>query len=320
MILYFASTSAYDLAAAINGIQGMETMKLYLADFVKMRLANFAQDYPNTPFSMLLSYHYFKKVDLDAWFAKDFQQPYPRVFLDSGAFSARTLGVTIDLDAYARYILRYQHLLETYANLDVIMNAQATWDNQQRLEQQYGLRPLPVFHVTEPWDMLERYLDRYPYIALGCGGLRAQVYRPWLVQCFQRAKGRAVYHGFGMTDWKVMASFPWYSVDSTSWASSIKFGRIVLFDQRTARFVTVLHGDRASCYRHARTLRGLGIDPALFASREFDSYRTRAAIAMLSYISAAAWLTQRWGEVTIPVRSSPEEPPEQHQHEEEVSA
>ena len=39
---------------------------------------------------ILLSYHYFGKEDLDALLAKHFAEPYPEIFLDSGAFSAKT--------------------------------------------------------------------------------------------------------------------------------------------------------------------------------------------------------------------------------------
>ena len=34
----------------------------------------------------------YKDTDLDALFAKYFTEPYPEVFLDSGAFSADTVG------------------------------------------------------------------------------------------------------------------------------------------------------------------------------------------------------------------------------------
>ena len=42
---------------------------------------------------ILLSYHYFGREDLDALLAKHFTEPYPEIFLDSGAFSAKTQGV-----------------------------------------------------------------------------------------------------------------------------------------------------------------------------------------------------------------------------------
>src|SRR5262252_3555390 len=100
-------------------------------------------------------------------FARHFPPPYPEVMADSGAFSAMTQGVPIDLDDYARWLLRYRHLFRVYVNLDVIRNAAATWENQLRLQEQYGLEPLPVFHVAEDWHWFDRYLARFPYIGLG---------------------------------------------------------------------------------------------------------------------------------------------------------
>ena len=115
---------------------------------------------------ILVSYHYYKNTDLDALFAKHFTKPYPDVFADSGAFSAMTQSVEIDWRDYAAWVKRWRHLFTAYANLDVIGNAEATWENQQRLEN-VGLKPVPVFHVGEDWSYLECMVKRYTYIALG---------------------------------------------------------------------------------------------------------------------------------------------------------
>src|ERR1700739_231367 len=43
-----------------------------------------------------------------------------RIFLDSGAFSAHTLGARITVGEYARFIRRHRDIIEVASNLDVI--------------------------------------------------------------------------------------------------------------------------------------------------------------------------------------------------------
>lgn len=138
---------------------------------------------------ILISYHYYKDCDLDELYAKYFRQPYPDTFLDSGAYSASTQGASISVDDYAAYAHRYSALFSVVANLDVIGDPEATARNQQALED-LGLNPLPVFHVGEPWIVLERLCERYDYI--GLGGMvpysgNKGVLLGWLARCFKIA-------------------------------------------------------------------------------------------------------------------------------------
>ncbi len=249
---------------------------------------------------ILLSYWYYKDTDLDALFAKYFTPPYPDVFADSGAFSAMTQGVEITCEEYAAWIKRWKHLFCVYANLDVIKHAERTFDNQRRLEDM-GLQPLPCFHVLESWDWLERYVEQYPYIALGVAGMqnRKEQILAWLVRCFRIAGKQAVFHGFALTSWEVMKSFPWYSVDSSSWGQGFRFGNVPVFDGRRGRFYKLGLGT-PDWYKHAALVREMGFDPADFANRSRNDRAKICAISALSYMLAEQWLRRRHGEVHIP--------------------
>lgn len=252
---------------------------------------------------ILLSYHYYKDTDLDALFAKYFTEPYPEVFLDSGAFSADTQGVSIDIQDYIAYIKRYRHLITTYSNLDVIRNPEGTWRNQQVMEDE-GLAPLPVFHGGTDWSWLEHYIERYPYIALGGLVGKIQSARGWLVRCFQMAKGRAVFHGFGVTAWQVLKDLPWYSVDSSSWGQGFRYGQVPVFDERKGAFVKIQLGDRKGWGRHSTLVRSLGFDPMDFADRSRNDRAKVCAISAISYMLAERWLRKRHGEIRIPTRET----------------
>lgn len=251
---------------------------------------------------ILLSYHYYKDTDLDALFSKYFTEPYPDVFVDSGGFSAMTQGVTIDIKQYADWVKRYRHLISTYANLDNIKSADETLSNQKRLED-YGLNPIPVFHTGEDWEVLERYVEHYPYIALG-GMVPYMRYTkkimPFIIKAFKTAGDKSVFHGFGATSWAVIKSFPWYSVDSSSWGAGFRFGQVPLFDASKGRFFTVKLGSRIECGKFAYLIREAGFDPADFWDRERNDRAKICAISALSYIKAEQWLRKRWGEVYIP--------------------
>ena len=259
---------------------------------------------PSMKLRILLSYHYYKDTDLDALFAKYFTPPYPDVFADSGGFSAMTQGVTIDINAYAAWVKRYKHLFAVYANLDVIGNPDATWRNQQTLEDA-GLAPLPVFHTGTDFKWLEHYIERYPYMALG-GMVPYMKFpkkiMPWLIQCFRLAEGETVFHGFGATAWKVVSALPWYSVDSSSWGQGFRFGQVPLFDTKAGRFRDCALGDVEGCRALALLFGELGFDWRDFADRSRNDRAKICAVSALSYMKAERHLRRRHGEIVIPHR------------------
>lgn len=283
-----------------------ESMFLYLSERDPQHHAweNLGAKESGMRLRILLSYHYYKDTDLDALFAKYFTEPYPDVFADSGGFSAMTQGVEINWRDYAAWVKRWKHLFTTYANLDAIGDAEGTLANQKRLEDA-GLQPLPVFHTGEDWRYLEQYVEQHPYIALG--GMVPYMrfpnkIMPWCVQAFKRARGKAVFHGFGATAWKVVRDLPWYSVDSSSWGQGFRFGQVPLFNEKRGGFIKVNLGDNKTVYRHAAIIREMGFEPADFAERGRNDRAKICAISALSYMRAERWLRRRHGEIFIPGR------------------
>lgn len=207
--------------------------------------------------NILLSYWYTRKSDMDKLL-----RPYAgaSVFADSGAFSAMTTGAQIDVHQYAEWLLRWRHNFTVHSNLDVVGDPLATARNQAILEDRYGLEPLPVFHAGSPWSELEQLVERYPYIALGGVAKRqynAKMLMPWMVQCFRIAGTRSQFHGFGVTDWKLMSSLPWRSVDSTSWMMGARYGSQLIFAHNRLFQTRIERMDR-----YADDLRRLGFTVA----------------------------------------------------------
>lgn len=151
------------------------------------------------------------------------------VFLDSGAFSAFRQGGSIDLGRYADYLEIHGDEYDCYSGLDVIGDAVATYRNQKYLDER-GLKAIPCFHVGEPYKYLRRYLERYPYIALG--GMvpvaGTDLLRDWLHQCWKVIEKTDVkVHGFGMTDMTLIRCYPWYSIDSATANIAARYGFIL---------------------------------------------------------------------------------------------
>ena len=160
------------------------------------------------------------------------------LFLDSGAFSAWTKQVSINIDEYIEFIKEHIEYIDVYANLDVIGDAKKTYENQKYMESK-GLMPLPVFHaIFEPFSCLERYIDEgHSYIAFGgmAGGtISVKQIMPILdiafknYVCDESGMPKIKIHGFGLTSHRLMLRYPWYSVDSTSWVMTSRMGSIYI--------------------------------------------------------------------------------------------
>ena len=288
----FEELTIFLAGAASNGVNENSDMARVVGEIYAYN--------PTHKMRCLLSYHYYKKADLSKLLTSS-AYPKPIIMADSGAFSAETLGVPIDINEYADWLKHWDNYIDVYANLDVIGNPAKTLENQRILEDK-GLNPFPVFHVNESWDYLEYYLENYDYIALGGlvpHAMHLERLMPWLIKAFKMLPEGKGYHGFGVTGWEVLKSFPWRSVDSTSWSSSYRFGRIPLFSLVEGKFVTAFLSNRASCYQYRDLFKYAGYDWEDFANwkkREPITGGMRkklCGISAISFLRAEDWLRKR---------------------------
>jgi len=172
------------------------------------------------------------------------------LFLDSGAFSAHSLGAVIDITEYCDYVKRNYDLwrvedgVSMFSVLDGIGDPQKTLENQWEMERQ-GVRPLPCFHFGEDEKYLEYYINNYPYITIGgCVGRHPNDLIIWLDRIWSRyltdenGKAKVKVHGFGLTSVEIMERYPWFSVDSSSWVQTAAYGSISLMGYGTLAIST----------------------------------------------------------------------------------
>lgn len=252
-----------------------------------------------TELSLLMSYFYFR-----TWTARRMREQIPptikmHIFVDSGGFSAMTLGEPIRLKDYARWLADNEKDLDVYANLDVIGDGAKTLRNQEILEAE-GLSPIPVFHVNSDLRWLDQMLERgYPYIAIG-GMVPYMVHggqtklAAWLRNVFARLRDRETkVHGFGVgTTWKIVSGFPWHSIDSSSWVGGFKYRIVRAFDTERAGFRLLNFGSQSrDAMKYAEIIRRYGFSPKDFYPN-YDAMKA-GAFSVMSLLRAEEWLRNR---------------------------
>lgn len=211
--------------------------------------------------NILESYHY---IDRQRYVDK-IRKTGDRVFLDSGAFSAFTKGISVDLKQYCRYIKTNEDIIEKVDGilcasvLDGIGDPLKTYQNQLAMEKE-GVRPLPCFHYGEDERYLEWYISKYEYITLGgmvpisTGQLFIWLDRLWSKYLTDGSgRPRVKVHGFGLTTPSLMKRYPWFSVDSSSWIR-LGFSGNILFRDGRSFALSSQSPNRKMHYQHLNTI------------------------------------------------------------------
>jgi hypothetical protein len=221
------------------------------------------------PFCALFSYWYYKsdgafgKVTDALKRAAQRGQPV-RVLVDSGAFSADTQGHRITTDEYAGWLRdtvvpEWGPWLVGCLNLDVLRDPVASWTNWSRLRT-LGHDTIPVTHMGDGMEVLDRYVDAgSDYVALGAmvGKSMTRKVR-WAAHVHKHVltdHPDVRLHGLGLSSQEMVERLPWWSVDSSSFGSSYRFARALVYDKRQRKLLTVPLTDGAASAELVRVLR-----------------------------------------------------------------
>lgn len=212
--------------------QREELLRLYAAGNGKAQESDL-RDYETGLRRRLLSYAFLSDWAKEAFrFWVENGRDDVHVLLDSGAFSAKTLGTKIEIEAYCNYVEQHREVLAAYFVLDVIGDAEASQRNYEYMRRR-GLDPLPVYHVSvEPLSVLEGILAQRPgYVALGGmaseratrAELRLNLDACWrVIERFWPVK----VHGLGVMAQWALERYPFYSVDGSSAIVAAGMGRV----------------------------------------------------------------------------------------------
>lgn len=185
----------------------------------------------------------------------------PPILLDSGAFTAWTKKVHIDLDSYIEFCHLYKNHVAGIVVLDSIpgefgrkpslketkLSAEKSWENFEIMVGS-GLpreKVIPVFHQNEDDVFLERMVQEAPYFGLSPANDRGTTEKiRWLDRCMKictdkKGLPKNKWHGFAVTSVRLMTRFPWYSVDSASWRISAAYGKVLVVTDHEGSFYDI---------------------------------------------------------------------------------
>jgi len=267
------------------------------------------------PVNALVSFHYFERIDIgemDGWGL--------RLIGDSGAFSALSQGTPIDISAFCDWAMRWRDSLSWIASLDVIGDAEASWRNYEYLRAR-GVDAIPTIHYGESPELISRYAAE-GIDFMGLGGMVGRKSEPqrllrWTLSMFRYAREKHPemrFHGWGVTHPELVMNLPWFSVDSSGFSSAYRFGRLSLFNPKTAKSVGIdLNGK--DIWKHAELVRGVyRVDPEKVAVSNGDTRRDLVRLSVASVQRMEQYL-QRRHKVSSPaygIRPEPELGPRVH--------
>lgn len=226
--------------------------------------------------NLLISYHFIKSPErlislLENWKPKN-------LIIDSGAFSVWSNGGSIDIHSYTKFCRDVKNLLPKeislyVVNLDVLPgklgerptpqeveeSASRGWDNMLFLEKE-GLKVIHVFHQHEDFRWLEKLMLHSDYIGLSpANDVSMPEKENFLKKCFSITQDKVKCHGFAVTSHTQLYTFPFYSVDSSSWVSPARYGRIPLFTDKL-EIKSVIFKNKEHVLKYWNYLKEYGIE------------------------------------------------------------
>ena len=200
----------------------------------------------------ILYSQYYQKNDLNKIFT---MHKGSKIFIDSGAHTAHTKNLEIDVDSYIDYINSVSENIYVFAQVDKIPGIylqpktakdwadapRLSWENYlyMRAKVKEPDKLMMIHHQGEHFDWLHNMLEwtdengkHIPYIGLSPrGDVPVSAKIDYLAHCFKiiehSSNPSVKTHALGMTSLDVLEMFPLYSADSTSWKLCAAMGSIM---------------------------------------------------------------------------------------------
>lgn len=227
-------------------------MNLYMAGSTFAELNDIMRD---NNYNKLLSQVNDRKCILE-WvsYFRNNPQCKSKLFIDSGAFSAHTKGVEVNVDDYIEFLNNNEDAFTVYAQVDKIPGTygvpytreqlleapQKSWENYLYMAPKLKNKDklIPIFHQGEDFKWLKNMLEytdeqgkHIPYIGISTrNDAPSKDKRLWLEAVFdiiyRSSNPNVCTHAFGMTSFPLLESFPFTSADSTAWIMTSVNGSI----------------------------------------------------------------------------------------------
>lgn len=234
-----------------------------------------------THFNLLISYYYANNAIMNC-LAELVKNGEVNVMIDSGAFSAHTLGKEINLDEYCKFLEKYSWMAEKYVTLDCIGDEKETKKNYETMLAR-GFNPMYVVTTTEnDFDYLRAAVENNRDICVAGG---TAIRSKWMDKRFQdvyrETSGKARIHGLGYVNRNTMFNLPIASVDSSSFSSSQRYGALDYFQDNRLKKIDKYSINKSLVFRNE--LHQVGV-------KDLKSSDFRGSYSIQNLISFKAWI------------------------------
>lgn len=183
--------------------------------------------------NILMSYHYWN----DPGFYKKMHRAGCNILLDSGAFSAYTIGAHIGIDEYCEFIKKVEPFVDGYIQLDKVYDQETSVKNLEYMEKIHQLNPIPVWQgVTGNFSGVAEWTKGRPWVAIsGAAGAKGKNKGPkdWVWRralSFKNALPNGVkWHFLGVTAEKRLSQLRPSTYDSSSIDAGFVYGTCIDF-------------------------------------------------------------------------------------------
>lgn len=177
-----------------------------------------------------------------------------KLLVDSGAHSAHTKGIQLDLEEYINFSNEHMDKITLYVQVDKIPGVylmpktpkdfteapELSWENYlyMREKSKDPDKLIPVFHMGEDMKWLRNMCDyrfsdgsHIPYIGLSPrGDVSLQAKYDFSAECFgviqSSTNPKVKTHAFGATSLEMLERLPYTSADSTTWVLVSAYGQV----------------------------------------------------------------------------------------------
>lgn len=208
-------------------------------------------------YPQLLS-QYLERKNIVNWveYLKEHPECECKLFVDSGAFTAHTKGIEVDVDSYIDFVNQIDDQVTIFAQVDKIAGIRGqevtleqqleapklSWENYLYMRERVKSRDklLPVFHQGEDFKWLKNMLEfthedgtHIKYIGISPNkSMSSKTWKTWLEKVFkyirESSNPNVMTHAFGIGTLNVLEQFPFTSADSTTWLKLSSFGSIMI--------------------------------------------------------------------------------------------
>lgn len=205
----------------------------------------------NKPRYILESFYY-----IENWQIKKIQE-LDMFLLDSGAFTFMNAGYgSNNFDEYLGQYINFirsnniQYFFEL--DLDSIIGYNRVQEMTKRLEEETGRKCIPVWHKSRGLENFIETTIQYNYIAIG-GIVNKEIkkneykYLKELIRISHMNDCKI--HGLGFTNTGLLREYKFDSVDSTSWLSGSRFGKLQYFNGKKMVIVKKPENKRTVDYK-----------------------------------------------------------------------